>query len=30
LRAGRIDEARRLLATRRLASRPGGWPIEGI
>jgi tetratricopeptide (TPR) repeat protein len=30
LRAGRIEEARRLLATRRLASRPGGWPIRGI
>ena len=27
---GRIEEARRLLQTRRLASRPGGWPIHGI
>ncbi len=30
LRAGHIDEARRLLGSRRLASRPGGWPIHGI
>ncbi len=30
LRAGRTQEARRLLATRRLAERPGAWPIRGI
>jgi hypothetical protein len=30
LRAGRAEDARRLLQTRRLASRPGGWPIRGI
>jgi hypothetical protein len=30
LRAGRVDDARRLLKTRRLAHRPGGWPIQGV
>ena len=30
LRAGRIEEARRLLQTRRLAGRTSGWPIQGI
>jgi tetratricopeptide (TPR) repeat protein len=30
LRAGRAEEARRVLATRRLAARPGGWPIQGV
>ncbi len=30
LRAGRIEDARRLLQTRRLAGRTSGWPIQGI
>ena len=30
LRAGRLEEARRLLQTRRLAGRTSGWPIHGI
>lgn len=30
LRAGRTDEARRLLQTRRLAGRTDRWPIQGI
>jgi tetratricopeptide (TPR) repeat protein len=30
LRAGRVAEARRLLQTRRLASRTSSWPIRGL
>ena len=30
LRAGRIEEARRLLQTRRLGGRTSRWPIQGI
>ena len=29
LRAGRIEEARRLLADAPPGGRPGGWPIQG-